>query len=214
MAVNWAVYLTESIPAGTEPGRWASKPRGLTQNRPSAVARCDWEVRMRSVSLLAAAVIGMSALAAACGQQQAGPAGGSSSSPVPSTAPPPAAACGSATPTAPPHRTLTLGAADNGRSFCIRPGIGVLIYLKGTPHLKWDALKSSSAAMAPAANGHLALAVGVTGGYFVAAHPGVAAITSTRSPCRPQVTPTGPTTSNPRKCGITQTFKVTVRVAG
>jgi len=169
---------------------------------------------MRSVSLLAAAVIGVSALAAACGQQQAGPAAsGSSSSPAPSTAPP-AAACGSATPTAPPNRTLTLSAGDNGRSFCIRPGIGVLVYLKGTPQLKWDALKSSSAAMVPTANGHLALALGVTGGYFVAAHPGVAALTSTRSPCGPQATPTGPTSSNPRKCGITQTFTVTVRVAG
>jgi len=170
---------------------------------------------MRSVSLLAAAVIAVSALAAACGQQQAGQAaGGSSSSPAPSTAPPAAAACGSATPTAPPNRTLTLSAGDNGRSICIRPGIGVLIYLRGTPQLKWHALKSSSAAMAPAANGHLALALGVTGGYFVAAHPGVAAITSTRSPCGPMATPTGPTSSNPRKCGITQNFKVTVRVAG
>jgi hypothetical protein len=170
---------------------------------------------MRSVSLLAAAVIGASALAAACGQQQAGSAAsGSSSSPAPSTAPPAAAACGSATPTAPANRTLTLNTGDNGRSFCIRPGTGVLVYLKGTPQRKWDALRASSAAMAPAANGHLALALGVTGGYFVAAHPGVAAITSTRSPCGPQATPTGPTTSNPRKCGITQTFKVTVRVAG
>ena len=170
---------------------------------------------MRSVSLLAAAVIGVSALAVACGQQQAGPAASASpSSPAPPTAPPAAAACGSATPTAPPHRTLTLNAGDNGRSFCIRPGTGVLVYLTGTPKLKWDALKSSSAAMAPAANGHLALTVGVTGGYFVAAHPGVAAITSTRSPCGPQVTPTGPATSNPKKCGIIQTFKVTVRVAG
>jgi hypothetical protein len=168
---------------------------------------------MRSVPLLAAAVIGVSALAAACGQQQAGPAAsGSSSSAAPSTAPP--AACGSATPTAPPNRTLTLSAGDNGRSFCIRQGIGVLVYLKGTPQLKWDALKSSSAAMVPTANGHLALALGVTGGYFVAAHPGVAALTSTRSPCGPQATPTGPTSSNPRKCGITQTFTVTVRVAG
>ena len=170
---------------------------------------------MRSVSLLAAAVIGVSALAAACGQEQAGSgASGPSGSPAPSTAPPVAAACGSATPTAPPNRTLTLNAGDNGRSFCIRPGIGVLVYLRGTPELKWDALKSSSAAMVPKANGHLALALGVTGGYFVAAQPGVASITSTRSPCGPQVTPTGPTSSNPRKCGITQTFKVTVRVAG
>jgi hypothetical protein len=170
---------------------------------------------MRSVSLLAAAVIGVSALTAACGQQRAGSAAsGSSGSPAPPSGPPAAAACGSATPTAPPNRTLTLRASDNGGSFCIRPGTGVLVYLKGTPALKWDALKSSSAAMVPAPNGHLALALGVTGGYFVASHPGVAAITSTRSPCEPLATPTGPTTSNPRKCGITQTFKVTVRVAG
>ena len=169
---------------------------------------------MRGVSLLAAAVIGASAVAAGCGQRAGSAAGGSSGSPAPSTAPPAAAACGSAAPTAPPNRTLTLSAGDNGRSFCIRPGIGVLVYLKGTPQLKWDALKSSSAAMAPAPNGHLALQVGVTGGYFVAAHPGVADITSTRSPCAPMATPSGPTTSNPRKCGITQTFKVTVRVAG
>jgi hypothetical protein len=169
---------------------------------------------MRSVSLLAAAVIGASALAAGCGQQQAGSsASGPPGTPASPTAPPAAAACGSAAPTAPPNRTLTLNTGDNGRSFCIRQGIGVLVYLKGTPQLKWDALKSSSAAMAPAANGHLALQVGVTGGYFVAAHPGVADITSTRSPCAPMATPSGPTTSNPRKCGITQNFKVTVRVA-
>jgi hypothetical protein len=169
---------------------------------------------MRSVSLLAAAVIGASALTAACGQQKAGSAtGGSPGSPAPPSGPP-AAACGSATPMAPPHRTLTLSTGDNGGSFCIRPGIGVLVYLLGTPKLKWAALKSSSAAMVPTANGHLALTVGVTGGYFVAAHPGVATITSTRSPCAPLATPSGPTTSNPRKCGITQTFRVTVRVAG
>jgi hypothetical protein len=170
---------------------------------------------MRSVSLLAAVVIGASALTAACGQQKVGSAaGGSPGSPAPPSGPPAAAACGSATPTAPPHRTLTLSTGDNGGSFCIRPGIGVLVYLMGTPKLKWAALKSSSAAMVPTANGHLALTVGVTGGYFVAAHAGVAAITSTRSPCAPLATPSGPTTSNPRKCGITQTFRVTVRVAG
>jgi hypothetical protein len=150
---------------------------------------------MRSVSFLAAAVvIGVSALTAACGQQTAGSAaGGPSGSPAPSTGPPAAAACGSATPTSPPDRTLTLSSGDSGRSFCIKPGIGVLIYLRGTPTDKWATLKSSSAAMRPSANGHLALALGVTGGYFVAARPGVATITSSRG---------------------SQTFQVTVRVAG
>jgi hypothetical protein len=169
---------------------------------------------MRSVWFLAAAVvIGVSALTAGCGQQTAGPAAGgpsgspasatgapasstpvsSTGAPAPSTGPPAAAACGSATPTSPPNRTLTLSTGDAGRSFCIKPGVGVLIYLKGTPTAKWATLKSSSAVMVPRANGHLALALGVTGGFFVAAKPGVATITSSRG---------------------TQTFQVTVRVAG
>ncbi len=173
---------------------------------------------MRSAWCLVAAVIGVSALTAACGQQSAGPGGsGSSGSPTPSSGPPAAAACDGATPTAPPNRTLTLSTADSGSSFCIKQGTGVLIYLKGTSASKWAVLKSSSAAMVPTANGHLALQIGVTGGYFVAAHPGVAAITSTRNPCGAPAThspPTEPTTSSQSKaCGVVQTFRVTVRVA-
>ena len=168
---------------------------------------------MRSVSFLAAAVvIGVSALTAACGQQPAGSAmSGSSGTPAPSTGAPAAAACGAATPTSPPGHVLTLRAGDTGRSFCVKPGTGVLIYLKGTPELKWAALRSSSAALVPRANGHLALALGVTGGYFVAARPGVAAITSSRSSCHPGASGS-PSAGNGTTCGTTGTFRVTVRV--
>ena len=168
---------------------------------------------MRSVSFLAAAVvIGVSALTAACGQQSAGSAtSGSSGTPAPSTGAPAVAACGAATPTSPPGHVLTLRAGDTGRSFCVKPGTGVLIYLKGTPELKWAALRSSSAALVPRANGHLALALGVTGGYFVAAQPGVAAITSSRSSCHPGASGS-PSAGNGTTCGTTGTFRVTVRV--
>jgi len=168
---------------------------------------------MRSVSFLAAAVvIGVSALTAACGQQPAGSAmSGSSGTPAPSTGAPAVAACGAATPTSPPGHVLTLRAGDTGRSFCVKPGTGVLIYLKGTPELKWAALRSSSAALVPRANGHLALALGVTGGYFVAAQPGVAAITSSRSSCHPGASGS-PSAGNGTMCGTTGTFRVTVRV--
>jgi len=168
---------------------------------------------MRSVSFLAAAaVIGVSALTAACGQQPAGSAmSGSSGTPAPSTGAPAAAVCGAATPTSPPGHVLTLGAGDTGRSFCVRPGTGVLVYLKGTPELKWAALRSSSAALVPRANGHLALALGVTGGYFVAAQPGVAAITSSRSSCHPGAS-ASPSAGHGTMCGSTDTFRVTVRV--
>ena len=169
---------------------------------------------MRSVSFLAAtAVIGLSALTAACGQQPAGSAmSGSSAHPAASTGAPAAAACGAATPTSPPDHTLTLGAGDSGRAFCVKPGTGVLIYLRGTPALKWAALKSSSAVLVPRANGHLTLALGVTGGYFVAAQPGVAAITSSRSSCHPGAS-ASPSAGHGTMCGMTETFRVTVRVA-
>jgi hypothetical protein len=168
---------------------------------------------MRSVPFLAAAVIGVSALTAACGQQPAGSAmGGSSGTPASSTGAPAAAACGAATPTSPPGHVLTLRAGDTGRSFCVKRGTGVLIYLKGTPELKWGALKSSSTALVPRANGHLALALGVTGGYVVAAQPGVAAITSSRSSCHPGAS-ASPSAGKGEMCGITESFRVTVRVA-
>lgn len=160
---------------------------------------------MRSVSFLTVAVIvGAAALTAACGQRAATAAGAS-------------AACGPATPTAPPDRTLTLTVSDNDRSFCVKVGTGVLVYLKGTPTSKWAALRSDSTAMVPRGNGHLMLALGVTGGYFVAVRPGLAAITSSRSPCGPVATsppPTRPTTSGSRQmtCGVIQAFRVTVRV--
>jgi hypothetical protein len=170
---------------------------------------------MRSVSFpAAAAVIGACALIAACGQQPAGSAmRGSASTPAASTGAPAAAACGAATPTSPAGHILTLGAGDSGRSFCVRPGTGVLIYLKGTPGFRWAALKSSSAALVPRANGHLTLALGVTGGYFVAAQPGLAAVTSSRSACHPGV-PASPSAGPGKQCGKVESFRVTVRVAG
>lgn len=152
-------------------------------------------------------------MSASSSQQTAGSGtGGSSGSPAASTAAPAAAACGAASPTSPPGRVLTLGAGDTGRSFCVKPGTGVLVYLRGTPELKWAALRSSSDSLVLRANGHLALALGVTGGYFVAAQPGVAAITSSRSSCHPAAS-ASPSAGKGTMCGITETFRVTVRVA-
>src|SRR6266516_8144211 len=107
-------------PQAAEPSGGAGRLRLAGAPDLTAVAaRRDWEVRMRSVSFLAgAAVVGLSALTAACGQQAAGSAAsGSSGSGAPA-----AAACGSATPTSPPHRTLTLSTSDSGGSFCIKQG--------------------------------------------------------------------------------------------
>ncbi|HEY6278498.1 MAG TPA: hypothetical protein VIX86_19465 [Streptosporangiaceae bacterium] len=185
---------------------------------------------MRSVSVLAAAVIiGATALTVACGQQRAGsPSGGAPASTAPATATaspasatpsagrtvPSGAACGAATAIMGPGRTLTLSGADNSKSYCVKRGTGVLIYLRGTVTARWALLKSSSAALVPSANGRLMLALGVTGGYFVAAQPGTAVISSTRSPCGPSAFP--PTTqgaSGQAHCGVIESFRVTIVVA-
>ena len=169
---------------------------------------------MRSVPVLAAAVIiGTSAMTAACGQQQAGPpAGGSSPSPSGSVAV--SANCTGTAPASPARRVVTLSASDNGKSFCVRQGTGVLIYLKGTPAVRWTQLRSSSAALVPRANGHLMLMLGTTGGYFVAIRQGVAVITSSRSPCGPRIPPTPTAHAAPGRmhCGAIESFRVTVQV--
>jgi hypothetical protein len=180
---------------------------------------------MRSVSALAVAVIiGASALTAACGQQQPGPAASGTAASSPSaaspsvtgsaaSAPSAAGACGATPAVLGPGRTLTLTLTDGSRSFCVKQGTGVLIYLRGTAIDRWGPLKSSSAVLVPSANGHLSLAVGVTGGYFVAAQPGSAVITSARSRCGSVVPPTAPATSGKASCGSIELFRVTIRVA-
>ncbi len=164
---------------------------------------------MRSVPVLATTVIiAAAAMTAACGTQHAGSS--------PSTAPGGAVSptCTQAAPSSPQNPVITLGARDNGKSYCIKKGTGVLIYLKGSQALPWSHPTSHSTAMVPRANGHMMLMLGVTGGYFVADHQGVAVITATRSPCGARVAPTGPTTSHKMLCADIQTFRVTVTVVG
>lgn len=162
---------------------------------------------MRSVRVSATAVIiGVSALTAGCGQPGAAASGPAST--------PAAVTCGTAVAVLGPGRTLTLGTADNRRSYCVKRGTGVLIYLRGTATDMWSELTSSSAALRPSANGHLSLALGVTGGYFVASRPGTAVITSARGRCRQASSPSSaPAASGQASCGPAELFRVTIAVA-
>jgi hypothetical protein len=90
---------------------------------------------------------------------------------------------------------VTVSASDNGKSFCIKPGTGVLVVLHGTPTRKWSPIHASSSVLVPRANGHLALQLGVTGAYFVATHPGTAVISSARPVCPPSSS-SGPSASS------------------
>ena len=179
---------------------------------------------MRSVSVLAAVVLGAVALLAGCGQQHAGtpagpplarapsplPAGASSpplaSSPLP--LPPPGTCHGGR---APRLRVITLTNADNGRSVCVRRGTAVQVYLRGTRASRWSVIRASSAVLESRANGHGLLALGVTGASFVAAHPGTASITSVRMlVCA--TPPNSGAESGGLECGAILGFRVSVKV--
>jgi hypothetical protein len=83
----------------------------------------------------------------------------------------------------PSSNTVSLTNVDNGKTVCVRPGIGLLVVLRSqTAHL-WTAIVSSSAVLTPRPNGALSLVRGATGGYFVASAPGHATLTSIDSRC-------------------------------
>ncbi|HEY3880773.1 MAG TPA: hypothetical protein VGM12_19450 [Trebonia sp.] len=112
-------------------------------------------------------------------------------------------------PTVPAAGTsLTLTSADNGKTYCVGLGTGVLVYLKGTPDRRWTSIRASSSVLRPAASGHLALALGVTGASFLAARAGVAVISSTRPVCGSATTSPGVLT-----CDAIQAFRVIVMIS-
>ena len=186
---------------------------------------------MRSVPVLAAAVaIGASAMTVACGQQQ-GTAGVTSASAPSSGVPSPSGTPSGATPSASPSgtaragchgavpvpagRTLNLGNADNGKSFCLPQRGTVLVTLRGTPARMWSPIHASSAALAPRANGRLLLVRGATGAYFAAVRPGTAVLSSARPVCQTSASAT-PAPSSPvtMPCMAELAFRVTIVITG
>jgi hypothetical protein len=136
---------------------------------------------VRRLSGTAAILVAVLALVSACGQQHVGSGGplvGKSSGD-----PPPAASCGGAQRAATHDNTVDVRVSDNGKTLCVRQGAGVLVTLQGTPASKWAPIKASSAVLSRRVNGRLALPLGVTGAYFVAVHPGLSVITSSRAVC-------------------------------
>jgi hypothetical protein len=154
----------------------------------------------------ASVIIGVLALTSACGQHAGngrplvGKSSGDSS---------PAATCGGAPLAASHDKTVYVSASDNGKTLCVRRGVGVLVTLHGSPADKWAPIHASSAALSRRANGRLALPVGMTGAYFVAVHPGVSVITSSRAVCgsTPSASP-GHTMS----CDSRQAYHVTLKI--
>lgn len=153
---------------------------------------------------LAAAVIGAAAVTAACGSQ---PGSGSSAGSPPAGQPHPGHC--SATPASSAAHTVTVSGKDNGTVLCVRKGTFIAIYLQGTPARRWSPIRPSSRALQPLANGRLMLKVGMTGGFFKAAHPGVAAVTSSRASCPSPGAASPPTASSGPRCRMGTVFHVT-----
>jgi hypothetical protein len=176
---------------------------------------------MRSVPALAALVIGAMALVSGCGQQHQGtpagpPLGGSSASaPSPSPAPQPGdpgtASCQGSSATRAALITVTY--ADNGQTLCVRRGTAVQVFLKGSPANRWSPIRASNGALESHANGHMMLALGVTGASFLAVRPGTVIISSWRQPCGPdQTPPNAAAPSGTLECGVIIAFRTIVKV--
>jgi hypothetical protein len=162
---------------------------------------------VRRLSGAPAILVAVLAVVSACGQQHIGNGGPlvGKSSGDPSTA----ASCGGAPLAAPHAHAIDVQVGDNGKTLCVRQGVGVLVTLQGTLASKWAPIHASSTALSRRANGRLALPLGVTGAYFVAVHPGVSVITSSRAVCghSPSASPRHTMT-----CASRQAFHVTLKV--
>lgn len=155
---------------------------------------------MRGTSLVATILaIGATALAVGCGQQSA---------PGSSAVSAPKAQARCVTPKlASQGGAFTVTDKDNGKSFCVPAGTGVFVFLHGAQDRRWAPIEPSSAAVQPRPNGEMSLAVGVTGGYFVATRAGAAFLTSARSPCHARLTSVSPSMT---RCTAQSFFRVTL----
>lgn len=167
---------------------------------------------MPLVSPVAIALVAI--VAAGCGSAQASHPGTAASTPAPST---PAAST-------PPHTTpatLTITLAGNQKTYTIKVGQKLRVYLLGTRAQRWLRPVASSIAVTPIADPAGTLQIGVTGGAFAAVQPGRAILTSVRPPCRVMI-PQGKSDTEPafpqptsypvQECGPGRRFTVTINV--
>lgn len=168
---------------------------------------------MSRMSLTALLIIAVAAVTSACGQQHAGGSGPAGSGSPPSGSPPvvTGGSCHGAATVMSGH-TVTVSASDNGKSFCVRPGTGILVVLRGSPVRKWTPIHASSTVLVPRPSSRLPLLLGVTGGYFVATHAGTAVISSARPLCASHASSGSPSPGGAMSCDSELAFHATVKV--
>lgn len=162
------------------------------------------------------------AVIAGCGQQPHGPSSnaGAAAPRASATATPATSATpvkgGCGTPATPVSQgTLTLGAGDNGKKLCVRTGTAVLVFLHGSAASRWTPVRVSSADLALHPDPAFTLALWVTGGSFLAVHPGTVVITSSRPACSAGSQTSASAAAGGANCPAgTGKFRVSVVISG
>ncbi|MFN2466323.1 MAG: hypothetical protein ABR598_08690 [Candidatus Dormibacteria bacterium] len=120
-------------------------------------------------------------VAAGCGSPTSPGATG-----VPTVSP---AACAVNPPAVGPDVVATLGADQDGGTFCFRAGDRFNVFLSVPParsDQRWTSISPADAAvLKPVPSGALTLVRGVTAGIFTAAAPGTTGLVSSLPPCAP-----------------------------
>ena len=92
--------------------------------------------------------------------------------------------CQSPAPAGPTVKTIVITLAGNEKTYCVRVGDKLSVYLRGTDTNPWLRPLVSSNELVPIPNPAGTLARGVTGASFAAVRPGRVLITSVRPPCQ------------------------------
>jgi hypothetical protein len=112
--------------------------------------------------------------------------------PVPTASPASTATpsgCQSPAPAGPGVKTLVITLAGNDKTYCVRVGDKLSVYLRGTDAHPWLRPLASSNALMPIPNPALTLAMGVTAASFAAVRPGQVLVTSVRTACQIAIPP-------------------------
>jgi glucose/arabinose dehydrogenase len=101
--------------------------------------------------------------------------------------------------------------ADNGKTYCVRVGETVSVFLRSTQSRLWVPPLASGGVLKAVPNGAGSLVVGATAGWWDAVRPGRALVTSARPPCLAAVS-AGQYAL--RSCAPADRFSVTIVVVG
>ena len=139
-------------------------------------------MRGRSAPAAPFVVAVLAVMAAGCGSSPAPQPGTAVRATAPSTTAPATAPPA----TAPPGRTatLTITLAGDQKTYHVRVGDKLRVYLRGTSAARWLPPLASSAALTRIPDPAGTLQIGVTGAAFSAVRPGQVTVTSVRPPCK------------------------------